>query len=228
MNSFPFDSHVTYDSEGNASYDRCYDSDALAEKFALLFKTGVFPNPSSGLQVTTSTQNMSVTVLPGNCNIEGRLAIEKINRTIVFEAADKTYDRIDRVVARLNRNDDYRNVDLYVVKGKPEATPQAPALTRTAGIYEICLANVFIARNTTVITASRITDTRLDKNLCGIVTSQANEVDTTTIFNQYQGALKEYMKFVQDCIDGTVEGQLRTAISELQKSVSNQNNTVGI
>lgn len=224
MNSFPFDSQVTHDNDGNSVYDRSYNSDDLASKFALLFKNGVFPNPSTGLQVTTNSENMSVTVLPGNCNINGRLAVEKENRTIVFEAAGTVHDRIDRVVVRLNTNVEFRNVDIYVVKGSEAATPVPAVLTRTGGIYEICLANVFIAKNTTVITGSRITDTRLDADVCGIVTSQTNEVDTSTIFNQYQAALDEYLSLVGSCISGTVEGELRNLINA---NTSNLNTVTG-
>lgn len=225
MKSFPFDSDVTYDAEGNPEYDRGADSTILSDFIHLMFTDGVFPNPSTGLQVTASSEEMSVVVKPGNCMIQGRMGIEESERTLVFNASGTTYDRIDSVVARLNTNHDYRDIDLYVVKGTEASTPTAPELTRTGGIYELRLANVFIAKNTTLISAERITDTRLADE-CGIVTSNPNSVDTATIFNQYQAALDKYLQYVQECIDGTTAGNLQTQIDELRDVNASQNETL--
>lgn len=221
MKSFPFDSEVTYDEDGMPQYDRGSKSADLREYLSLLYSDGVFPDPSTNLQVIAATQEMSVTVLPGNINIQGALGIEDTSRTLVFEAAGKNYDRIDAVVARLNTNHDYRKIDLYVIKGTEASAPIAPALTRMGGIYELRLANVFIAKNTTNISGERITDTRLIKEDCGIVTANPQTVDTTSIFNQYQSALNKYMSFVQECISGTTEDEIRTEISEINESLNN-------
>lgn len=219
MRSFPFDSDVTYDELGNPEYDRGADSTILANFIHLMFADGVFPNPSTGLQVTASSETMSVIVLPGNCMIQGRMGIEENNRTLVFEASGTSYDRIDSVVARLNTNHDYRDIDLYVIKGKESSSPVVPELTRTGGIYELRLANVFIAKNTTIISPERITDTRLNTEDCGIVTSNPNPVDTTTIFKQYQAALDKYLQYVEECIDGTTAGNLQKEIDEIRNSI---------
>lgn len=219
MKSFPFDSEVTYDADGMPLYDRGSKSEDLRDYISLLYSDGIFPSPSTGLQVTAAEQGMSVKVLPGNINIQGALGIENTQRTLVFEAAGKEYDRIDAVVARLNTNHDYRKIDLYVVKGTEATTPTAPMLTRVGGIYELRLANVFIAKNTANITGERITDTRLIKDDCGIVVANPQTIDTTAIFNQYQSALNKYMSFVQECIDGTTEGQLRNKISEIESKL---------
>lgn len=220
MKSFPFDSEVSYDAGGNPIYDRSYNSEDMRAYFHLLYSDGVFANPSTGLQVVPSDQNMSVSVLPGNINIQGALGIEETARTLVFEAAGAAYDRIDAVVARLNTNHDHRKVDLYVLKGKEAGDPVAPALTRVGGVYELRLANVFIAKNTTVISAQRITDTRLITEECGIVTANPKAVDTTSIFNQYQAALDNYMQYVEGCIDGTELTNLKTQITKMREDIN--------
>ena len=214
MKSFPFDSDVTYDTSGNQIYDRSYNSDDLRSYFHLLFSDGVFANPSTGLQVVSSEQDMSVSVLPGHINIQGALGIEETTRTIVFESAGTVYDRIDSVVARLNTNHDYRKIDLYVIKGAESSNPIAPELKRAGGVYELRLANVFIAKNTTSISAERITDTRLISSDCGIVTANPQAIDTTSIFNQYQAALDDYIHFVEECIDGTELEKLKEQLTQ--------------
>lgn len=216
MNSFPFDSDVTYDGDGNPIFDRAYDSENLRSYFHLMFTDGIFMVDNSiALLVTTSEQDMSVVVKEGNVNIQGALGIETSDRTLVFEAAGTTYDRIDAVVARLNTNHDYRKIDLYVVKGTEATAPVAPSITRTGGIYELRLANVFIAKNTTTISAERITDTRLVTDECGVVTANPQGTDTEQIFNQYQASLDAYMQYVEECIDGTTAGNLQNQITAL-------------
>lgn len=194
MKSFPFDSEVTYDEYGMPTYDRGASSQELRAYYHLLYTDGVFPNPSTGLQVAEYGQEMSVSVRPGSLVIQGALGIEENERVLVFEASGSTYDRIDAVVARLNTNYEYRKIDLYIVKGTESDNPVAPGLTREGGIYELRLANVFIAKNTTMISAERITDTRLHTEDCGIVTCNPDKVDTTSLFIQYQGALDQFVE----------------------------------
>lgn len=220
MKSFPFDSEITFDRYGMPLYDRGSDSRELREFYHLLYTDGVFPDPSTGMQVTTYGQDMSVAVMPGSVVIQGALGREENTRILVFEAAGSNYDRIDSVVARLNTNHDYRKIDLYVIKGTESESPVAPELTRDGGIYELRLANVFIAKNTAVISAERITDTRLKKADCGIVTGNPKPVDTTTIFTQYQAALNEFLSYADECLDGTV-------IGEMQKQLDNHTKQLG-
>lgn len=220
MKSFPFDSEVTYTEAGEPVYDRASNSQELRDYFHLMYTDGVFPNPSTGLQVVAYSEEMSVSVLPGNVIIRGAFGIEESTRTLVFEAAGTAYDRIDAVVARLNTNYNYRKIDLYVVKGVESASPVAPELTREGGIYELRLANVFIAKNTTIITTERITDTRLNTDDCGIVTANPTIVDTTAIFDQYQASLDKYLKYVKECIDGTTAANLQNQIDEVNSNLS--------
>jgi hypothetical protein len=206
MNSFPFDSQVTYDEDGVPSYDRAYNSAGLRDYLKLFLTDGVFPNPSTNLQVTTSEQNMAVTVLPGSINIQGALGIEDEERTLVLQAANKDYNRIDSVVARLDTDFSYRSIDLYVLQGTASASPKAPELTRTKNKYELRLANVFVAKNATTVSGSRITDTRLNTDDCGIVTGIIQKVDTTTIYKQYNDYLKDISTETASRLNGMEKG----------------------
>ncbi len=198
MRSFPFDSQISeYDESGNPIYDRSYGSSELREKFKMLFGNGVMPTPANGMQVVSGT-DMTVIVKPGSGNIEGCLFVEDTDRTLEVQAADQQ-DRIDRVVVRFNNNTAVRSTDLYVLKGTPAVSPMAPELTRTDSYYELSLADLFIAKNTTSISQSRITDDRLNNQLCGYVVANPGGIDTTTMFNQIQAAFDEFQEgFVAD------------------------------
>lgn len=233
MKSFPFDSQVTYDPQGNPTYDRGVNSADLADNISLLYTNGVLPNPSTCLQVTESENQMSVLVNPGACCINGRLGKEEEVRTIVFEASSSLYDRIDRVVLRLNTNIDVRAIDIYVVKGTPSASPVAPELTRVGGIYELGIADVFVAKNTTHISTARITDTRFVEDLCGIMKSRPEEIDIESLYRQmfewmnYQeNAFIEWVDTIKGILDEDVAGHLQSEIDDLVEDLEETNKTV--
>ena len=189
MRSYPFTSQVTYDDEGLPLYDRAVDSSFLRRVFAQYFSDGVFYKPTSALQVVADT-GMQVAVEPGCCHIQGAIGIEDSRRTLVVQAAE-SLDRIDTVVARLDLSLAARDIDLYVVKGTAAASPQPPELTRDATVWELGLANLFVAKNSSTITLQRITDTRLDTTRCGMVAQTIGSLDTAPYFAQIQAALAD-------------------------------------
>lgn len=217
MNSFPFDSMVTYQSDGTPVYDRAVNSELLSGYFHMLFGDGVMPTPSDCLQVTANGAANQVVVQPGSCNVQGKLAIEDVARTMALQAPDSVYDRVDSIVIRKNENSDYRNVDLYVLTGVPAANPICPTLTRNSSIYELRLANIFRPKNTSSVTQARITDTRLETEQCGIIVANPEGIDTTTIYNQYQDALEQYLDIVKAALDETLAGNLQSQINTLRK-----------
>lgn len=182
MQSYPFTSQVTYDEQGLPLYDRAVDSGFLRKVYAQYWTDGVFYKPANALQVVSDT-GMQVAVEPGVCHIQGAMGIESGRRTLVVQAAE-SMDRIDTVVARLDLSVAVRSIDLYVLKGTAAESPQAPALTRDATIWEIGLANIFVARNTSTISQQRITDTRLDISRCGLVAQTIGDLDTSPYFAQ--------------------------------------------
>lgn len=191
MIGYPFNSHVTYDEHDTPIFDRAIDSGPLKNLIAKLFSNGVLPNPATNLQVVTGGEGMNVIVHAGFCIINGGLKLEDVDKTLVVQASDSTYPRIDTVVMRWNDNDEVRACDLYVVEGTPSANPVRPTLTRTASIYELGLADIIITAGSTTIDSFRITDTRYDTARCGIISS-ISEFDTSEIYAQIQADMAEF------------------------------------
>ena len=188
MQSYPFTSDkITYDEQGLPKYDRAVDSAFLRKVFAQYFSDGVFYKPENALQVVVDT-GMQVAVEPGSCHIQGAMGIEPNRRTLVVQAAEEL-DRIDTVVARLDLSRAVRSIDLYIVKGTAAESPQAPALTRDSTIWELGLANLFVAKNVSTISQQRITDTRLDTSRCGMVMTPLETPDWEPYFAQLQAVI---------------------------------------
>ena len=63
------------------------------------------------------------------------------------------------------------NPTIYIKSGSPAVTPAEPTLENSANKIEICLAKIYIPSGTTNLRATGVslTDTRADKNYCGLV-----------------------------------------------------------
>lgn len=190
MIGFPFDSHVTYDTDGTPVYDRAISSEPLRNLLHKLFTDGILPDVSTNLQVVAGT-GMNVVVKAGFAIVQGCLKLEENDRTLAIQASSATNDRIDTVVLRLNSNDDQRYCDLYVREGTPAQSPVRPNLVRSDSVYELGLADIFVSKSITSITQSKITDTRYETERCGVISS-LSEYDTTTIYKQVQADLKDF------------------------------------
>lgn len=221
MIGFPFDSHVTFESDGTPVYDRAITSAPLRKLIAKLLTDGILPNPSTNLQVEAGS-GMNVVVNPGFAICAGGLKLEENQRTLAIQAADSNYDRIDTVVLRWNDNDSERICDLYIVEGIPAASPLRPELTRTESIWELGLADLFVNKNYSAISNQRITDTRYETARCGII-SAISEFDTTTLYQQVQADLAGFKASEQaDFITwfNDIKGQLsEDAAGNLQKQI---------
>ena len=189
--AYPIDSIVTYDSSGIPSYDRGVDSKTLRKIYHLFLQNGIFLKTDNDFIVTAGSSGYAVVVGTGSCLIEGCMKMIETARTLVVQSPDTEYDRIDSVVLRLNLNISVRDIDLYVLQGTPSANPARPSLTRDASIYELGLADIFVAKNTEEISQKRITDTRLDTTRCGVVTSLL-DFDTDNLYYQVQADLQDF------------------------------------
>ena len=116
------------------SGDRRYKAEEWAEYFASFISNGVFPNPSTGLQVLASN-SMIITVNTGKAWINGYFYFNTSNLTITLDNADGVLNRIDRVVVRWDLQD--RVISVQVKKGTYSATPSAAAIQRDADAYEL-------------------------------------------------------------------------------------------
>ena len=63
------------------------------------------------------------------------------------------------------------NPTIYIKSGSPAVTPAEPTLENSANKIEICLAKIYVPSGTTNLRATGVTltDTRADKNYCGLV-----------------------------------------------------------
>jgi len=73
---------------------------------------------------------------------------------------------------RLDLNDSAREIKAHILKGVPNENPTPPALTRNNLVYEISLAQITVKTNSATIAKANIIDERLNRSVCGAVSSQ--------------------------------------------------------
>lgn len=183
-------------------YDRTYNADDFSKYLENIVGDGVFPNPSTSLQAAASS-GMDIVVRQGSAWIAGHKLINTAALTLTVDASETLQNRIDRVVCYI----DYvnREMGIEIVKGTPATTPTAPALVRTDSRYELSLATIYVAKQVTAITNANITDTRADTTICGWSTGVLQQVDTSTLFQQWQTAYSDYYADVKQQLDDFME-----------------------
>lgn len=166
--------------------DRVYDADDMTDWLKPFFLTGVF---NGELQVTANN-DMSVTIAPGYVNIGGKTKHFIRNTTLDLETSSATLDRIDAVVVR--RDDTNRDIYLTIVKGGNSGSPVPPDLIRDGAIYDLRLAEIYVAAGAVRITQAEITDTRMNDAVCGWVASTVQEIDFSQATAQFDEFFTQY------------------------------------
>ena len=201
--------------------DRTYNADSFAEWLRKFFTTGVFANEL----VTTATTGMGISVSAGYANINGKVRFFDQATAFTLSAANSTYPRIDNVV--IERNDTNREITMKIVEGSYSGnTPVAPTPTRTASVYQIVIAQVYVGAGATDITQANITDTRADTTLCGYVTGTVSEIDWDEITAQFEAYFAEFQEenldeflewfeHIKDQLDEDAAGHLQNEIDAI-------------
>ena len=194
-----FDAHLV-----DGAYDRVYLANSFAQYFASFIGNGVFGGKSNELMVQQkSTADMSVRVLSGQGWINGYWYKNDSELSLAVDIADGVLNRIDLVVLRWDNFQ--RKIHLLIKKGTPALTAVAPTVQRDADYYELKLAEISVKAGTTNITQSSITDTRLDVEACGIVTSVVKNFDTTDFYRQMETFIEELKAETTAEIDAMIE-----------------------
>lgn len=129
----------------------------------------------------TAAGGLSLTVSAGvgwvhPARFEGYSVIMREAETLTLALSDGQRPRIDRIVLRYDAA--AHKSSLLVLQGTPDTQPTAPGISRTALLYDLCLAQITRPAGSTTIVAGNITDTRLDPALCGVMRDGVTGIPT--------------------------------------------------
>lgn len=171
--SFPF---------ADVDGDRMYSDTDFAEFYSHLFTNGIFMTIGSGLKIRESASlGMRVRVGSGALVINGRHYLNTEESEMQIPVASALQDRVDSIVVKL----DLSNRTMQIAYKQSDTT-----VVRTDTIYEMQIAKIAVARNTTQIINANITDTRGDSQVCGY-SSPYQKVDVGNLLDQFESELSQ-------------------------------------
>lgn len=182
--------------------------------------SGVFAGDNNAAVTALSTPAMAIQVSDGtgwiaNAGKNGtvwwidneEVGGSKLQLTIA--AADGVLNRIDRVIVEWKTTTYADLPEVKVLTGEAASSPTAPDLTNNSSLRQISLARISVAAGTTEITASMITDERLDSSVCGLVTDGIS-IDTSTMQEQFSALLTDISKELSDIEAGAYVSRFST------------------
>lgn len=192
--------------------------------------SGVFAAAGNAAVAALETPGMAVTVTEGtgwltDAGGNGVVWWNDTEKTtgakliLNVEMADAVLDRIDRVIVEWETTNYVDLPEIKVLKGTASSTAEAPALTNNSTVRQISLARVAVGAGITAVTASMITDERLDPSVCGLVTDGLS-IDTTTINAQYTALLDSLAQELANLEAGTAVELKKLAFANTAVAVS--------
>lgn len=192
--------------------------------------SGVFAAAQNAAVTAMDTPGMGITVSDGTgwmtdaggngvvwWNDTEKTSGQKLQLEI--DMADGVLNRIDRIIVEWKTISYADLPEIKVLKGTASSTAEAPALTNNSTVRQISLARVSVAAGITAITASMITDERLDPSVCGLVTDDLS-IDTTTINAQYTALLDSLAQELAALEAGTAVELKKLAFADTAVPVS--------
>ena len=162
--------------------DRKYNAEDWADYFSSFIENGIFLTKNGRLGVNPSVSDeMNIFLQPGRAFINGYRYENEAPLRIDLQPADSLKNRIDSIVLQWKLSD--RNIKAKVRSSELAENPVPVTPTRTKEIYELILFEIFIPKGSKTTSFANIKDKRFDKNLCGIITSVGQLIDTSS-FNE--------------------------------------------
>ena len=176
--------------------DRTYSADEMNRPYKRVISNGVFatPNgtPSTDLQVTASS-GMNIICKKGEGLFGDKWFENPSGIAITVPSNTGTVPRIDSVLVQVDTRTSGRVGNIVHRTGTPASSPVPPAINQVEGVVEYRLANIRVNAGVSAITQSMITDRRGSSD-CPWVTSLIYQVDTSTLYDQWQAAYAEYFE----------------------------------
>jgi hypothetical protein len=172
---------------------------------------GVFSSDGN-LAVTPGESGLSVSVSPGLAWLKwsdfwGVAALQAQVLTLDLDTADGALKRIDAIVCRLDKVNN--RAEIVVKKGAPSSAPIVVPPVRDANYDELYIATVLIGAGVISISASAITDQRLNEEYCGLMRDGVTGIPTAQLQEQVQ-QLIDHLRAEVDGIEQGSEVMLKT------------------
>lgn len=191
--------------------DRVYNAEQMSSIFEGLITDGVYEAVGNKLAVQPNS-GMTIQIATGRGWCKKSWFNNTSEYLIALEASDVTLNRYAAICIRADHSETVRNAEPYVKYSDFATTPVKPEPENSETVKELILAYVYIKAGATEITASDITDTRADESVCGWVTGLIEQLNSATLWTQWEALFTDWFKGLQDFINENTETMLVAAL----------------
>lgn len=189
--------------------DRTYTAAQMTMPYKRIVANGVFATPagtpSTDLQTVSAGNGMNIKVYAGNGIFANRWFENPAAINITVPNNTTLLPRCDSVIAQVDLRTSGRAGNIVYRTGTPSASPVPPDIGTVANVTEYRLANIYVAAGANTINNDAIVDLR-GSSECPWVTSLIQQVDTSTLWNQFQAAYQEqYNEYTEDYTEYVTE-----------------------
>ncbi len=191
--------------------DRMYNADQMSRIFEGLITDGVYESVGNKMAVQPNS-GMVIQIATGRGWFGRHWVNNDSEYALTLENADVLLNRYVAVCIRVDDSDAVRNAVPYLKYSEFATNPTKPTMERTELVKEYCLAYIYIKAGATAITASDIEDTRANEALCGWVTGLIEQLNSATLWSQWEALFTEWFSGLQDLINENTEATLVNAL----------------
>lgn len=175
--------------------DRTYSANDMNKPYKRVITEGIFATPqgtpSIDFQVLSANNAMNIIVKKGE-GLLGNRWIELESDTVITVGSNTGITpRRDSIIIRVDNTQSGRVAQVIYREGTANSNPMPPNLVNTDTIKEIRVANIYVVAGATWISQDAITDLR-GSGECPWITSLIKQVDTSTLYAQWQKAYQDY------------------------------------
>lgn len=178
----------------SVNQDREYYAEDMNRPYKRLVSNGVFATPegtpSTDLQVIPGS-GMVITVSAGQGIFADKWFENETGLVITVPDNPSVNPRIDSVLVQVDERQSGRVGNIVYRTGNPAANPVEPDINTVNGVTEYRVASIYVGPSVTSIGAENITDKRGSSD-CPWITSLIYQVDTSTLFRQWESAYNNY------------------------------------
>lgn len=175
--------------------DRLYSADQMNKPYSRVITEGIFATPagtaSTDFQVLSANNNMNIVVKKGQGLLGDKWIENSSDLAITVPTNTSIIPRRDSVIIQVDKTQSGRVCNVVYREGTPNANPMPPDLSIDTNIVEMRVANIYVAPSSVFIGQDAITDLR-GSSECPWITSLIKQVDTSTLYNQWQAAYQNY------------------------------------
>ena len=219
--------------------DRKYNAEEMNRPYKRIISEGIFATPqgtpSTDLQVLSADDGMNIIVKAGDGLLGEKWFENPSDLAITVANNTSIVPRIDSIIIQVDNTQNGRICNVVYREGEPNSNAEPPIINNIENIIEKRIANIRVAPSTVFIGQDLIYDLR-GSSECPWITSLIKQVDTSTLFLQWETAYENFyntsredfenwFENLKNLLDENIATKLQTEINNIKENLNTKADT---